>query len=503
MDKMKLPRLAYNWISTLGALLAVMTFIIIVIVFAVSMISDISSPYIGILLYMILPAFLIFGLFLIPIGMYRQWRHLQKYGELAPQKWPHIDLNNKKHRNATIIFVGGTILFILISSIGTYQAYHYSESVSFCGTTCHVIMEPEHTAYQNSPHARVACTSCHVGSGAGWYTRSKLSGAYQVYSTIFHKYPRPIPTPVRNLRPAQQTCEECHWPAKFYGGQQKQFNHFMYDSSNTSWPINLLIKTGGGDPRYSQTSGIHWHMNIGYKIEYIARDEKRQDIPWMKITEKKTGVSTIYQDTNAPLTPEEIAKATPRAMDCIDCHNRPSHNYRSPDYAIDQQFVIGRLDPGIPDIKKAAVEAMAKEYETKGEAMQGLASSIHDYYQTTYPTYAQANGTKIDSAIAAVQDAFSNNIFPDMKVRWSFYPVNIGHFTNKGCMRCHDGNHASDDGKVITRECNSCHTIMSQGNGARAQVSTTQSGLEFEHPADISDAWKETGCYECHSGIQP
>jgi hypothetical protein len=503
MDKMKLPRLAYNWISTLGALLAVLMFILIVIVFAVSMISDISSPYIGILLYMILPAFLIFGLLLIPIGMYRQWRHLQKYGELAPQKWPHIDLNNRKHRNATIIFVGGTILFILVSSIGTYQAYHYSESVSFCGTTCHTIMEPEHTAYQNSPHARVACTSCHVGSGAGWYTRSKLSGAYQVYSTIFQKYPRPIPTPVRNLRPAQQTCEECHWPAKFYGGQQKQFNHFMYDSSNTSWPINLLIKTGGGDPRFSQTSGIHWHMNIGYTIQYIARDEKRQDIPWMKITEKKTGVSTIYQDTNAPLTPEELAKATPRTMDCIDCHNRPSHNYRSPDYAIDQQIIIGRLNPGIPEIKKVAVEAMAKEYDNKDDARLGIANSIKEFYQTTYSDYYQANGTKIDSAIAAVQDAFANNIFPEMKVRWSFYPVNIGHFTNKGCMRCHDGNHASGDGKVITRDCNSCHTIMAQGSGTRAQVSTSQNGLEFEHPADISDAWKETGCYECHSGVQP
>jgi hypothetical protein len=503
MDKMKLPRLAYNWISTLGVLLAVMMFIIIVIVFAVSMISDISSPYIGILLYMILPAFLILGLLLIPIGMYRQWRHLQKHGELAPQKWPHIDLNNKKHRNATIIFVGGTILFILVSSIGTYQAYHYSESVSFCGTTCHVIMEPEHTAYQNSPHARVACTSCHVGSGAGWYTRSKLSGAYQVYSTIFHKYPRPIPTPVRNLRPAQQTCEECHWPAKFYGGQQKQFNHFMYDSSNTSWPINLLIKTGGGDPRFSQTSGIHWHMNIGYTIEYIARDEKRQDIPWMKITEKKTGISTVFQDVDAPLTAEEISKATPRQMDCIDCHNRPSHNYRSPDYAIDQQFLIGRLNPAIPEIKKIAVEAMAKEYNSKDEARQGIVNSVKEFYQSTYPDYFQTNGALIDSASTAIQEAFFNNIFPEMKVRWSFYPVNIGHFTNRGCMRCHDGNHANENGKVVTRDCNSCHTIMAQGNGTRAQVSTTETGLEFEHPVDISDAWKETGCYECHSGVQP
>jgi nitrate/TMAO reductase-like tetraheme cytochrome c subunit len=503
MDKMKLPRLAYNWLSTLGALLAVLTFILIVIVFAVSMLSDLSSPYIGILLYMILPAFLILGLLIIPIGMYRQWRHLQKYGELPVQKWPHVDLNNKKHRNATFIFVGGTILFILVSSVGTYQAYHYSESVSFCGTTCHVLMEPEYTAYQNSPHARVACTSCHVGPGAGWYTRSKLSGAYQVYSTIFHKYPKPIPTPVRNLRPAQQTCEQCHWPAKFYGGQQKQFYHFMYDSSNTSWPINMLIKTGGGDPSFSQAEGIHWHMNIGYTVEYIPRDEKRQDIPWMKITEKKTGVSTIFQDVNDPLSAEEIAKATPRTMDCIDCHNRPSHNYRSPDYAIDQQLLIGRLNGKIPEIKKIAVEAMAKEYGSKDEARTNIAGTIKEFYKTSYPDYFQSHNSTIDSAITAVQDAFFNNIFPDMKVRWSFYPVNIGHFTNKGCMRCHDGNHASEDGKIVNNNCNSCHIIMSQGSGERARFSNSAAGLEFEHPVDIADAWKETGCYECHSGVQP
>jgi nitrate/TMAO reductase-like tetraheme cytochrome c subunit len=503
MANIKLPRLAYNWISALGALLAGLTLFLMLFLFGLNLIANLTNPYLGIFLYMVLPPFLITGLLLIPLGMYRQWRRFQKYGEMDTKKWPYIDLNNHKHRNATLIFVGGTFIFVLVGAVGSYQAYHYSESVTFCGTTCHLIMEPEHIAYQSSPHARVACSSCHVGSGAGWYTKSKLSGAYQVYATIFHKYPRPIPTPVRNLRPAQQTCEECHWPAKFYGGQQKQFDHFMYDSTNTSWPISLLIKTGGGDPKYGQASGIHWHMNISTVVEYIARDERRQDIPWVKIIDSKTGSSTIFQDTDNPLSAEEIAKTIPRAMDCIDCHNRPSHIYRPPDYAIDQQIFIGRIDSMIPEIKKTAVEAIAKIYADKAEAREGIANFIMEFYSKKYPDFYKHNKSLIESTIVVIQETYSFNIFPEMKVRWSEYPNNIGHFDNKGCMRCHDLKHKSDDGKTLTRDCKSCHTILAQGSGARAQVSASQTGLDFVHPVDISDAWKETGCYECHSGVQP
>jgi formate-dependent nitrite reductase cytochrome c552 subunit len=80
-------------------------------------------------------------------------------------------------------------------------------------------MHPEFIAYQGSPHARVTCVECHVGPGATWYVRSKMSGLYQVYSVTFHKYSKPIQTPVHSLRPAQDTCEQCHWPEKFHGAQ--------------------------------------------------------------------------------------------------------------------------------------------------------------------------------------------------------------------------------------------------------------------------------------------
>jgi hypothetical protein len=264
----------------------------------------------------------------------------------------------------------------------------------------------------------------------------------------------------------------------------------------------MLIKTGGGDPRTGQAAGIHWHMNIGFTVEYIARDERRQQIPWVRVTNKETGQVSVFQDQTNPLPADSIAMIKPRIMDCMDCHNRPSHIYRSPDYAIDMAITTGRIDRTIPDIKKTAVEAMAQEYSSYDSAMTGISAAIGNYYQQNYADRYESLRGGLDKAIQATQDAFSQNIFPTMKVRWTEYPANIGHFYSVGCMRCHLGNHKSDDGKTVSHECTACHAILMQG-GQAAQFSTTQQGLEFQHPEDIGDTWKETGCFECHSGVQP
>lgn len=503
MKRLKFPKLAYNSISIAGFIVAMITALLMAFFLAFQALQEESNPYLGIFIYMVLPPILLFGLILIPIGMIRQKRLVEKHGEAPAPQWPHIDLNINAHRNAFFVFVFGTIIFALISVVGGYQAFHYTESVTFCGETCHSVMKPEHIAYANSPHARVTCTSCHVGEGANWYAKSKLSGAYQVYATAFNKYPRPIPTPIKNLRPAQETCEKCHWPEKFFGGQQRRFNHYMYNEENTAWPINLLIKTGGGDPKTGQTAGIHWHMNIGPTVEYIPRDERRQDIPWVRVTDRRTGRVTIYQDEDSPLTEEEIRSATPRVMDCMDCHNRPSHEFHSPDYTIDRAILTGQIDRSLPDIKRIAVEAMEEVHETEDTAMRSIAARILDFYKETFPEIDQAQRVVIDQAILATQRQFSQNIFPEMRVRWEDYPDNIGHFIYPGCMRCHAGRHVSNEGWTLTRDCNSCHSILSQGSGERAQMASSSEGLEFVHPEDIGEEWRETGCYECHTGTQP
>ena len=246
-----------------------------------ALVSRRSSPYLGVLTYMVFPAFLILGLLLIPVGMWRERRRRRTAAPGEIPRLPRIDLNIPAQRSAFVFFLAFSIFFILLSAAGSYRAYQFTDSVRFCGQLCHTVMRPEYTTYLQSPHARVPCVECHVGQGASWYVRSKLSGSYQVYAAIFHKYPQPIPTPVANLRPAQQTCEQCHWPRKFYGAQLKVFYHYAEDEKNTPRQIRMLINTGGAEPDTGLPSGIHWHMNIANQITYIASDAQRQVIPWV------------------------------------------------------------------------------------------------------------------------------------------------------------------------------------------------------------------------------
>lgn len=502
VDK-KFPKLIYNKVSMLGIFMAAVAALIMTFLYVIDLFGTGTNPYFGIFLYMVMPVFLILGLLLIPIGMFRHWRRLKRNEIIPPTTWPKLDMNDPRQRNAVIFFTLGTILFLGASAIGSYQAFHFSESVTFCGKVCHEVMKPEYTAYKHSPHARVACVECHVGPGADWYAKSKLSGAYQVYAVTVNNYPRPIPTPIENLRPARETCEQCHWPEKFFGGMQKVFNHYMYDENNTHWPIEMLIKVGGGNFRTGEVTDIHWHVHPEQQVEFIARDDRNLDIPWVRVIDTKTGETTVYQNEEDPLSDAEIDSLPRRIMDCVDCHNRPSHIYHSPDYAVDQGLATGQIDPSLPSIKATAVEAMSAEYETEEESLAAIDNAITSYYAENYPEVADSASTAILAASAAVQDEFSRNIFPEMKVRWSEYPDNIGHFEWPGCNRCHMGNHSNEQGEKITHACDACHTIMIQGSGERRQVSSTEEGLEFVHPEDIFEAWREMPCSDCHTGVQP
>jgi hypothetical protein len=492
-----------NRVTTFGIILALVAAAAIVFLLVLQLIEGEENPYVGILLFLVIPPFFFLGAALIPIGMLRTWRRVKRGETVEPVRWPVIDLSRKDHRGN--VALGGATVVVLgaLAIIGSYHGFHHTESVSFCGETCHEVMKPEHTAYANSPHARVPCAACHVGEGADWYVKSKLSGVRQVFAVMGNTFSRPIETPIQNLRPAQETCEQCHWPEKFFGAQQRQRNHYMYDEENSHWPIELLILIGGGAPESGQNSGIHWHMNINTHVEYIARDHRRHDIPWVRVTNRQTGAVTLYESEEAPLTEEEIATAEIRTMDCMDCHNRPSHVFRSPDRAVDEVMETSLIPADLPYIKSVAVEAMADDYATEQEAYHGIATTVEDFYQVEYPEIHEERIGDIHQAIATIQREFGKNLFPEMGVSWKAYPDNIGHFYFPGCMRCHSGDLVSDTGLRITRDCTSCHIILSQGTGDRAEYSISPDGLEFVHPEDIDEEWRETGCYECHEGTAP
>jgi hypothetical protein len=336
-----------------------------------------------------------------------------------------------------------------------------------------------------------------VGAGAGWYVRSKLSGAYQVYSVIFHKYPKPIPTPVENLRPAQQTCEECHWPRKFYGAQLKAFYHYGSDEKNTPRQIRMLINTGGGDPATGAPSGIHWHMNISNEITYVASDRQRQVIPWVQVKDMQ-GRVTVYQSKDNPLTPEQIAKLPKRRMDCVDCHNRPTHIYLPPDRSVDEALIAKRLDPTLPFVKQQAVAVLSAEYKSTPDAIQAIATGLENFYQQKYPDVYKSKQLEVRNAISEVQRIFKSTIFPEMKVDWRAHPSNIGHFISPGCFRCHDGNHVSSDGKAVSKQCDVCHTVIAEVMSGQPVYGSTQ-GIGFKRPVDIGDV-SQVNCADCHTG---
>jgi ribosomal protein S27E len=277
----------------------------------------------------------------------------------------------------------------------------------------------------------------------------------------------------------------------------------MYDEENTEWPIDLLIRTGGGDLQTGQAQGIHWHMNIQSVVEYISRDDERQDIPWVRMTDRQNGRVVTYQNQDNPLTDEEIASAEIRTMDCMDCHNRPSHIYNSPDHAIDMAILANKIDRTLPSIKDISVTAMSGEYTTEDEAWHAIATEMSDFYELKHPEINATKQAQILESIEAVQTAFSQNIFPEMKVNWEAYPGNLGHFISPGCMRCHVEAMVGDKGQQMTTDCKTCHSILSQGAGDNLEMASNAEGLDFKHPEDIDEAWTEMGCYECHSGVQP
>jgi hypothetical protein len=488
----KAPSLLENWISLFGMVVAACAFFAVILLMALDFNRGFSSPYMGILTYMVTPGFLVAGLVLITVGALLERRRRRNLAPGEIPRHPRIDLNLPRHRRAFVAVVVVTFIFLVTTGLGTYQAYHFTESVSFCGQACHAVMNPEYTAYQNSPHARVTCVQCHIGPGAGWFVKSKLSGAYQVYATIANVYPKPIPTPIENLRPAQETCEQCHWPQKFFGNAERVNDHFRSDEANTPWTIRLLMKIGGGDPEHGRVGGIHWHMNIANTVEYIHTDTARQVIPWVRIT-APDGRVTVFQDESAPLTPEQVDSADVRRMDCIDCHNRPSHIYNAPARAVNVAMSTGRISAALPSIKRNAVALLTAEYDSTSFALAAIDSTLTEQY-ADYTDQATVRQT-----VTAVQRIYETNFFPEMKVDWRAYPNNLGHTIFPGCYRCHDGKHKAEDGSVISHDCTSCHIIIGQGNG-EAAATISPAGLEFEHPVNIGDMWKTVNCAVCHTG---
>ena len=490
------PLYVYNPITFFGAGQAVLSFGLIIFLTLLEFLSPDTKPYMGIITFIILPIFLLMGIFFLVVGMLRERRRLEQ-GIQRRKRFMIIDLNDPKQRRIISIFSIGAILLLFFSAFGSYKAYEYSDSDEFCGEICHEVMAPEYTAYLSSPHSRVGCATCHIGSGATWFVRAKISGAYQVYSVLFNKYSKPIPTPVRDLRPAKGTCEQCHSPEHFFSEIRREFNYYLYDEKNTKSSLSMLLKIGGSNSELGRAEGIHWHVNIANKIEYIHTDDLRDEIPWVRQT-SSDGTEKVYKKRGFKGDISTVLEENLRIMDCIDCHNRPSHIYHPSDKSVNLSMSLGRIDETLPYIKSIAVNALEENYTTKENGLDSISYSIRDFYDDNYPSIAEEKKENISNAISEIQKIYDRNYFPSMGVSWREFLNHISHLYDSGCFRCHDGEHFTDEGEMIRRDCNLCHTIIAQTTSDGRNL-VSMSGIDFVHPEDLGTDVKDLICVECHA----
>jgi nitrate/TMAO reductase-like tetraheme cytochrome c subunit len=457
--------LTRHWLSLTGTALVTTAVISWLFVLPLQVRGHVDNPYVGIVIFLILPALFFTGLLLIPLGINAGKRQIRKGLDS-----PVFDRKAALYRLAWFFGIT-TLLNVLIGTQFTYRAVKHMETPQFCGQSCHT-MNPEFAAYRNSPHAKVECVDCHVAPGAAGWIASKSAGIRQLFETVFETYPRPIPSALEtnSLVPASQTCENCHWPQKFGSAKLRVFTHYAEDEHNTRTQTVFMMMVGG-----SKFGGIHGkHFAPGISIRFVAGDSKRQTIPWVEYRNSTTGEIETFISEGSTL---DAIKALPvYEMQCVDCHNRPTHTFESASRGMDDALALGEVATGLPFIKKKGVELLTAIYKSSGEAAEKLPSALVSFYKQSYPDLYPTRSEDIQRAAQAVLAIYNRNVFPDLKVTWGTYPNNLGHTDFPGCFRCHDGSHTSANAKTIIQDCNACHEPLAMDEASPEILKTL--GLE-------------------------
>jgi len=347
-----------------------------------------------------------------------------------------------------------TAFLVLLVVVAVTIGWEKSNSVAFCGLTCHT-MPPEYITHQASVHANVTCEDCHLGRDVlGVMIPRKIMYSWQTGTAMLTgSYEYPIVA--ENMRPALDACENCHKPETFTSDKLVEIRHFAADEGNTATSTYLVVKTGGGTQREGLGYGIHWH--IENPVYFYATDPERQQIPYIVVT-NPDGTRTEYVDMESGIDPAAIPPDELQSMDCITCHNRVAHGIENPDLAVDSMLNRGLISPAIPDIKKNAVQILSTPYATEQSAMDAIAALTANY-QSAHADFYAANPALVDQAVQALQEFYKKSNFPDQKMDWKTHPNNAGHISAPGCFRCHDGRHLNPAGDSIRLECNLCHSI--------------------------------------------
>jgi nitrate/TMAO reductase-like tetraheme cytochrome c subunit len=439
-------------LSLVGAAIVTLSAILFLFVFLMDWFGLHQNPYVGIVFFLVIPAIFVAGLLLVPAGYWLKRRRVARGLEIP--RWPPLDLNTPRHRRAALAFLSLTLVNLLIVSLAGFKGIEFMDSPQFCGQVCHTVMGPQYVASREGPHARVDCVDCHIGPGASWFVKAKVDGSRRVLTVARGSFSRPIPTPVHNLRPASDTCGQCHSAGTLAGDWVTIVREYGNDEKNTESTTRLVVHVGGRQ-RPGVASGIHWHAEAANEIEYVALDAGRQTIPYVRVKDAR-GVVREYRAEG--VTDAQLAAGERRRMDCTDCHNRQGHPFpASAERAVDEAIAHGEISRDLPFVRRETVNALKAQYPDQRTADMEIAGRLRAFYRRSCDVRAKTHAADLEDALRAAQRLYDRNVFPEMRVTWGTYPDNRGHADSPGCFRCHDDQHRAADGRVIRQDCDLCH----------------------------------------------
>lgn len=481
----------------------------------VDLFAEHRSPYQGLLTFGLYPTVMAVGVALALLGLFLARRKRRRSEDITEPTDTQVELAARRHRRILAVMSLFGLVLVMLSLVGAFRAYEYTESEEFCGALCHDPMAAQFTAYSDSPHSRIECVECHVGPGPRGYIEAKVSGLRQVWEVLTDTIPRPIRAHREKLPQAADSCEHCHSSERPIGVVLLDRTRFGYDPRSSELFLRVVLHVGGGG-RSSQepANGIHWHADPRNRVWFKATDERELEIPWVRV-ERADGSETVYQRVASEASEsggidgesrgeaafasaESLANVPPSLMDCIDCHNRPTHRFYTPDRAVDQAIAHGRVERSLPWIKRFAVLAAGREWATREAALAGIGPEMREHYEDHLPTVLRDRESSVSAAAGVVGDLWARSHFPEFAIDSRTYPDHAGHKRFPGCFRCHDGKLVSADGRTIPNDCGLCHDFF-QRDPATGSLQAIAADAGVLHPFK-DPAHTEVGCWNCHDG---
>lgn len=444
----RLAALSRHPLAIVGVLLTTIAAAVFLALAAAMAADLLRNPYAGLVVFVALPAAFVLGLLMIAVGA---WLERRREASGRARGWPVLDFARPGLRRTALALVALTGANIAILLLAGYGALHWMESPQFCGQVCHTPMHPQYTAWSASSHAEIACVSCHIGEGAQSFVHAKLAGVRQLWHVANDSFPRPIPAVAPGLPAARETCATCHSATRNRGIVTRTLREFAEDETSTETKTTLQLQVGGPDAKTPSGRAIHWHADPRVRVEYVASDDQRQTIPYVRVTDR-TGATREFVAEGSTAT--QFAAAERRVMDCADCHNAVGHPFApTVQRAVDAAIASGHVDRALPFVRREAVRTLSAEHPTVDAAEAAIERELRAFYQADGQS---ADAATLERAVRALRAVYRHNVFPAMKVTWGTYPDNLGHVTSNGCFRCHDGRTSSDGGE-LSADCEFCH----------------------------------------------